>query len=364
MNEIPLAIQTTFAELIQRSLDAEFDREFSERGTFKKVTRDGRLYWYFQRYTNGQVKQKYVGPISDQALTERVNRFAEIKSDYRQRRELVRALRAARLPAPDTISGAVVDALWRGGFFRLRGVLVGSLAYQCYAGLLGVRLEAMALRTDDVDFAQFWGIAENIDESTLPPLTLLKGVDSTFSAVPTLNDPFVSSSYRNKGGYRVDFLTPNRGSERHQAQPARMRALANTGAQPLRHLDYLIHDPERSVLLHGGGVPVTVPRAERFAVHKLIVAAARENAAKSNKDVLQANSLIMALAAKRPIELGEAVIEARALGKSWAQKLDRGTARLPAITASVLRNAADTAIALAAPAKRKDQAIDDGIDLL
>lgn len=64
-----------------------------------------------------------------------------------------------------------------------------------------------------------------------------------------------------------------RGSEDHQGKPARMRALAGTGAEPLRHLDFLIREPERSVLLYGGGVPVTVPRAEAFAVHKLIVAA-------------------------------------------------------------------------------------------
>jgi len=39
-------------------------------------------------------------------------------------------------------------------------------------------------------------------------------------------------------------------------------------------------EPERSVLLHAGGVPVTIPRAERYAVHKLIVAVDRVNQAK------------------------------------------------------------------------------------
>ena len=39
-----------------------------------------------------------------------------------------------------------------------------------------------------------------------------------------------------------------------------------SGAQPLRHLDFLIHDPERSLLLAKGGIPVTIPRAERYAV--------------------------------------------------------------------------------------------------
>lgn len=34
MEEIDLAAQTLFAELLQRSLDAEFDAEYRENGTF------------------------------------------------------------------------------------------------------------------------------------------------------------------------------------------------------------------------------------------------------------------------------------------------------------------------------------------
>jgi hypothetical protein len=53
-----------------------------------------------------------------------------------RRQELVRALIAAALPTPDAISGAVVEAMWKSGFFRLRGALVGTLAFQAYAGPL------------------------------------------------------------------------------------------------------------------------------------------------------------------------------------------------------------------------------------
>ena len=41
-----------------------------------------------------------------------------------------------------------------------------------------------------------------------------------------------------------------------QGKPAKMKALSGAGAEPRRHLDYLIYQPERSVLLHGGGVSV------------------------------------------------------------------------------------------------------------
>src|SRR5262249_12734833 len=156
---------------------------------------------------------------------DRVNRFAEIKSDFTGRREMVRALSAAGLPAPDHLSGAIVEAMWKAGFFRLRGVLVGTVAFQAYAGLLGFRLTGQALETQDVDFAQFWGISENIGDTMPPMLEVLQAVDPSFTEMPNVADPFVTTSYRNRAKYRVDFLTANRGSGRFQGRPARMKAL-------------------------------------------------------------------------------------------------------------------------------------------
>jgi hypothetical protein len=264
---------------------------------------------------------------------------------------MVRALAAAGLPTPDRISGAVVEAMWKSGFFRLRGVLVGTLAFQGYAGPLGVRLGGRPLMTQDADFAQFWGVSENIGESVPPPLSVLQKIDETFRKVPTLDDPFVSTQYRNRAGYRVNFLTPNRGSDEHQGKPITMKALAGTGAQPLRHLDFLIYEPERSVLLYGGGVPVTIPRAERFAVHKLIVAVDRRDQVKSGKDLLQAQTLIEILAVKRPHELAAAWQIAWDTGARWREKLDAGRARLPARA----RDAFAAVIEHAKPSRRHRQ---------
>jgi hypothetical protein len=105
-----------------------------------------------------------------------------------------------------------------------------------------------------------------------------------------------------------------------------MRSLAGTGAEPLRHLDFLIHEPERSVLLYGGGLPVTVARAEAYAVHKLIVAVDRINQAKSAKDIQQAQILIEALAVKRPAELAASWNTAWSIGRRWRKKLESGRA--------------------------------------
>jgi hypothetical protein len=107
-----------------------------------------------------------------------------------------------------------------------------------------------------------------IGDSTPPVLDVLKEVDKTFRAVPHVVDGRRVTSYAAKGGLRVDFLTPNEGKEtgRPQALPA-----LRTDAQPLRFLDYLIHDPEPAVILHGAGIHVYVPAPARYAVHKLIV---------------------------------------------------------------------------------------------
>lgn len=336
MEEIDLAAQTLFAELLQRSLDAEFDAEYRENGRFTRKKSKDREYWHYQWREGDRIRNKYVGPANDPSITDRVERFSSLKASFKRRQTLVRALQAAGLPTPDQLSGRIVEAFWKAGFFRLRGVLVGTLAFQTYAGLLGVRLGRRPLMTQDADFTQFWGISENIEESLEPPLKILRTVDETFKAVPHLADPFISTRYRNGRDYLVDFLTPNRGSDEHQRRPARMKALGGAGAAPLRHLDFLIHEPERSVLIHGGGVPVAVPRAERFAVHKLIVAVDRVNRAKSVKDIEQAGILIDALATRRPVELADAWRTAWNTGSEWRRKLESGRARLAAQTQSHL----------------------------
>lgn len=328
MSDIALATQTMFAELLQRCLDAEFDEQYHERGNFRRRKKGNRYYWYFQWDAEGRKHERYAGPVTDKSITDRVNRFENIKTDYRQRRELVRALIAAGLQQPIPPTGEIVEAMWKAGFFRLRGVLVGTVAYSCYAGLLGARLAAASLRTEDADFAQFWGVSENIGECIPAPLDILRTVDPTFREMPDVNDPFVTSRYANKAKFKVEFLTPNRGSDQYQGKPARMRSLGGAGAQPLRHLDYLIYQPERSVMLYGGGVPVSIPRAERYAVHKLIVAVERKDQAKARKDIAQAEQLIRVLQNRRPLELAEAWQAAWDTGDRWREKLQSGRERL------------------------------------
>ncbi len=342
---IPLASQTMFAELLQRAMDAEFDANFDERGRFYQTRSNRKAFWYYRRRLAGEERNIYVGPVDDEALTHRIERFRSIiKPDFRDRRQLVRQLMVAGLPRPDITSATVIEALWKEGFFRLRGVMVGTVAFQCYAGMLGVRLPGAQLRTEDADFALDFAVARKVDDTMPNILDVLHGVDQSFRPVPHQFDPARVNRFRSDSGFLVEFLTSNRGSDDYQSRPADMPALGGASAQPLRHLDFLIREPERSLLLYKGGIPVTVPAPERYAVHKVLLSSERkDNPAKARKDIEQAETLIAVLRNERPYELAEAWHEAWERGPRWREKMGAGLLRLSDQARAKLHDAAEFA---------------------
>ena len=322
----PLVMQTTYAELLERCTISTFQDAFSENGTFISKTIKGRKYWYFQQSSSAGRGQKYVGPETPELL-EQISRHKQARDDERERRALVSTLvRSFSLPRPIPEVGNILAALANAGVFRLRGVLVGTVAYQTYSAMLGTRLPASLLQTGDVDIAQFANVSIAVADRTPPILDVLKKVDKTFRPVPHVHSKTAVTTYAAKGGIRVDFLTPNEGADTDAPKPL---TAFQTHAQPLRFLDFLIHDPEPAVVLHDAGVHVLVPAPQRYAVHKLIVSRRRkEGAAKRDKDAQQAEALLRLLAEKRPHELRDAWREACGRGKTWRQLVEEGLALL------------------------------------
>src|SRR6266550_169816 len=78
---------------------------------------------------------------------------------------------------------AFTDAFAKAGVFRLRGVLVGTVAYQTYAAMLGIRPPLASLQTEDIDIAQFKNVSVAVEDRTPPMLAVLQQVDKTFRAV-------------------------------------------------------------------------------------------------------------------------------------------------------------------------------------
>jgi len=322
-----LVLQTTYAELLERCATAAFDASFDGSGAFTPKTVNDRRYWYFQSTVEGVRTQRYVGPETPELLKQ-IEQHKQALDDERERRSLVSTLvRSFGMPQPIPEIGNIVAVLAKAGVFRLRGVLIGTVAYQTYSALLGHKLPISVLQTGDIDIAQFKNVSVAVGDQTPPVLDVLKEADKTFRAVPTLHGEQVTS-YAAKGGLRVDFLTPNEGVATDK--PQRLPAL-QTDAQPLRFLDYLIHDPEPAVILHGAGVYVNVPAPQRYGVHKLIISRRRKDGnIKRDKDIQQAEALLRILAQKRPYELGEAWNEAFERGEKWRQALAEGMTEIDA----------------------------------
>ncbi len=309
-----LILQTTYAELLERCAANAFADAFPESGVFTSKVKQRRRYWYFQLPSAEGRTQRYVGPETPELL-DRISRHREAREDERERRALVSALvRSFGLPRPISEIGRIIEALAKAGIFRLRGVLVGTAAYQTYSAMLGAKLPSAHLQTGDVDRAQFGNVSVAMDDRTPAVIDVLKQVDGTFRPIPHLSDRKRTASYAARGGWRVDFLTPNEGRE----------------TDTLRFLDFLISAPQAAVVLHGPGVYAVVPAPERYAVHKLIVSRRRhEGAAKRDKDVHQAAALIEILAQKRAHELKSAWQEASGRGRKWKQLLAEGASQLP-----------------------------------
>ena len=169
-----------------------------------------------------------------------------LKPDVRGRRQLVDP-QAAGFLAPDPFTGEVIAAMARPGCSGCAPPSSGTVAYQAYPALLGVRLPATAMRTEDVDFAQFHGIAVGIGEAAEPLLGDAQEVDASFAPVPSLNSPMLSSSLRNARGYRVELLdaAPGGGGARRRPGAPALAAGPGRAAAALPRLPALRRGADR-----------------------------------------------------------------------------------------------------------------------
>ncbi len=125
----------------------------------------------------------------------------------------------------------------------------------------------------------------------------------------------------------VEFLTPAFGDETIRDLPA-----LGVNAQGLNYLNFLIAEPIHAAAIYRSGILVQVPRPERYAIHKLIVADRRRDGAgslKSAKDREQAAFLIEAMAEDRPDDLALAYAAALEVGPRWREHIGNSLTRMP-----------------------------------
>ena len=298
------------------------------RGTPTRIAVRGRHFWYDKYRIGDEVRQRYIGPETDELLA-RLDRLGRSNADRRALRQeqtrLVRFLRASNYRSTDRGTGSLLAAFARCGVFRLGGTLVGTVAFQHYEGELGVVLDfERTAQTDDI--ASFERLSFAIGDSVDTPL---KDVfrDLKFQPVPSLDQRHVWRWRQTSGPVLVEFLMPAHSEEGVRKLPA-----LGVSARALRQLDYLLEDPVPAVSLYRSGVLVQIPRPERYAMHKLIVAERRHDgpdSLKASKDRAQAGFLIAALAELRPDELRLAHDEAVDRGPGWRNRIEASLGRLP-----------------------------------
>ena len=323
----PVTVLTAYSDLVARLQEEAI---LALGGTPVLRERNGKKYWYVVQRLAEQTVEKYLGPDTEalrhhiQAAQQQKEHLKEIK---KQTSRLASMSREGGLPSIDVETGKVLLAISKAGIFRLRGVLVGTHAFRCYPALLGVQIpEALAV-TEDIDVAAFHSISVALDDHLDPALGEALREIGPFTARPSIyRQP---TSWRDEmSGVVVELLTPNEGPDRDE--PLELTALG-AYAQPLRFLDYLIHEPVQAAALYRSGVLVNVPQPARYAVHKLIVAVRRVMGAteKARKDIEQAAALIRVLAEHRPDELEKAFSEAWERGPTWRESMENGLGRLP-----------------------------------
>jgi len=328
---IPLHSAIAHAAYIDLLRLLQEDAASELRGAPTLVRRNGRGYWYDSFRLGTAVRKTYLGEDTPE-LRARLTRHKALAgardSRRSERTRLIRILRAEGFLGLDAGSGSLLSALARSGVFRLGGTVVGTHAFRLYEGVLGLRysFDQMA-QTGDIDIASFERLSLALQDSAAPPLAQVFR-DLSFSPVPSLTPGQTWRWKQSRSELLVEFLT----SSFEADEAVRPLPALGVSAQSLHHLNYLIAEPIAAAAIYRGGVLVQVPRPERFAIHKLIVADRRQGEAgrlRAHKDRAQAAFLIGALAEHRPDELREAWQDANARGPKWRKRLARTLRLMP-----------------------------------
>lgn len=302
--------------------------------TLKK--RGDKGYWYAARRVGTAMRFVYIGEDNDEtrARIDEIEKLRRTAKDRQaERARLVRLLRAEGMTPTDRATGSILSAMAKAGTFRLGGTLVGTNAFRLYEGELGLTLPLGGMATTgDIDIAQFeklsLALQDQVDPSLAETFSALK-----FDPLPGLEKGRTWRWAQGGSGQLVEFLTPAFGDESIRHLPA-----LGVEAQGLNYLNHLIAEPIHAAVLYRAGILVQIPRPERFAIHKLIIADRRPggvDSLKTSKDREQAAFLIAAMAEDRPDDLANALTTAQEVGPRWREHIHNSLQRMPE-TASIL----------------------------
>jgi hypothetical protein len=307
---IPLHFLTMYADLAQG-----FEFADAEVGSIVMRSIKGRKYLYLTSKDGALRRQKSLGSADDPKVQEIAKRIGAAAARARNMRTVVATLKQkARIPAPTLPVGRVLEVLANAGLFKRGMTLVGTAAYQTYPCILGVHLPDVSFITNDIDLSVAEFIAGDLDDDME---AILKRADASFRPRWHPEDK-LPKVFEADSGLRVDMLTKSgRG-----AQASRKVEGLKCAAAALSFQEYPVEDTIETVCLYGRGVLVRVPTPLKYAVHKLIVARRRKEAAKRFKDLAQAGILLRHLFAADQVDVNDEIENARSRGKAWKSAID------------------------------------------
>lgn len=310
MRQIPLNVMTLYADLAQ-----SVDSRSVLPGSLATKSIKKRKYLY-QTTKDGSARiERYIGPADDPAAIAQAEQIRQAAEQAKLQRNTVTLLKQSRIPAPTLVQGRILEVISNAGLFKRGMTLVGTVAYQTYACIVGAHIANAAYATNDIDLsvAEFVAAEEEEDIGSI-----LKRADPSFKphwhASDKLPRIFKSSNFQ------VDVLTRH---GRGRKSPVLIERLG-CAAAALSFQEYPAEDTIDVVALYGAGILVRVPTPTRYALHKLIVAQQRgpTELSKKQKDLRQAKELLDILIETDENALQDELDEARDRGKSWKSAIN------------------------------------------
>ena len=215
-----------------------------------------------------------------------VRRYSELafqvqnKGSGEKRRGLIRELASIGVPVPAPEMGRIM-ALHDHVLSKPGVVVIGSTAFEAYCGMKGFTgVDPALISTKDVDIACVTPF--NMPDHN-PPMSAMNSPTRVLA----------------RGGASIDFVTPRpadktevQREQRHEKQMVYVRRFDSYAYVLPGHMQLLLAQPVRAVILHDDGLPVNVPDPTRFALHKLVLSETRSHKTKADKDRIQAMVLL------------------------------------------------------------------------
>jgi len=307
--------------------------------SFVKKNIKGSVHWYLQLTIGSNKSQHYLGPDSEKICTlmdKEKSLWKKTKPDRDAREKLVSMLKSGDTLTVSTAEARLFEIIERAGAFLVGGVLVGSHAFTVYGNMLGIQWPSKITQTHDIDIAGDNHISLGLINKSINLKQTLLDAEMGFVEVPALNRKAPSTSFRIQGKQlSVDVLTPMIGKP---SSKAILISALNTYAEPLRFLDYLLHDIQPAVIVARAGILVNVPSPTRYALHKLVASIRRPAAmqTKTLKDVEQAKLLLEVLIEDRPGDIPIAFKAAEQMPDKFSEQLQQGIGKLPKLLSKKL----------------------------